>query len=42
MPEPIPTAPPGRGLAAPEDGPQDVVQDPTVVYESEVPDDEEA
>jgi hypothetical protein len=41
MAEPLPAKPFGRAVTTPEDGVQDVSQDPGVVYESEVDDDVE-
>jgi hypothetical protein len=42
MPEPMQPVPLNRGEATPGDGDQDVSQDPSVVYESEVGDDGDA
>lgn len=39
--EPMPPAPVGGADVRPEDGPQDVPQDPGSIVESEVPDQEE-
>ncbi|GIH22991.1 hypothetical protein Aph01nite_13010 [Acrocarpospora phusangensis] len=42
MSEPMPVQPALRALPRPEDGEQDVTQDPTDVFESEVDDGEES
>ncbi|WP_281197155.1 hypothetical protein [Microtetraspora niveoalba] len=41
MSEPLPPAPYNRADVTPDDGAQDVSQDPTVTYESEVEDGDE-